>query len=85
VGNRQRSFAFRIPPRKIVVAVKAGDMVILASDGYPSLEPPLQESELFLKELKEKAPLCIDCYKAGSGFTNGKSSIADRTYIKFVV
>ena len=71
---------------KVIVAdVKAGDTVILASDGYPSLEPSLQESELFLKELKEKDPLCIDCYKAGSGFTNGKSSIDDRTYIKFVV
>ncbi len=69
----------------ITCDVQEGDTVIMASDGYPRLEPTLQESELFLKELKEKDPLCIDYYKAGSGFTNGKSSIDDRTYIRFAV
>lgn len=61
------------------------DAVILASDGYPRLEPSLSESELFLEELKVKDPLCIDIHKAVNGFTNGKSSIDDRTYIKFVI
>jgi len=69
----------------ITYDVKEGDTVILASDGYPRLEPSLSESELFLKELKEKDPLCIDLYKAVKGFTDGKSSIDDRTYIKFVI
>ena len=69
----------------ITYDVKEGDTVILASDGYPRLEPSIFESELFLKELKEKDPLCIDLYKAVKGFTDGKSSIDDRTYIKFVI
>lgn len=71
--------------KAIICDVKKGDTVILASDGYPRLESSLAESELFIKELKEKDPLCIDYYKAVSGFTNKKSSIDDRTYIKFVV
>lgn len=69
----------------ITYDVKEGDTVILASDGYPRLEPSLSESELFLEELKVKDPLCIDIHKAVNGFTNGKSSIDDRTYIKFVI
>ncbi|HBC99194.1 MAG TPA: hypothetical protein DC053_07260 [Lachnoclostridium sp.] len=71
---------------KIIIRdVEEGDTVILASDGYPRLEPSLYESELYLKELKEHDPLCIENYKAGSGFTNGKTAIDDRTYIKFIV
>lgn len=71
--------------KAVICDVKDGDTVILASDGYPRLEPSLYESELFLKELKEKDPLCIDIYKAVKGFTDGKSAIDDRTYIKFIV
>jgi hypothetical protein len=69
----------------IIHDVEEGDTVILASDGYPRLEPSLYESEMYLTELKENDPLCIENYKAGSGFTNGKTSLDDRTYIKFVV
>lgn len=68
----------------IIENVEEGSSIVLASDGYPRLEASLEESELFIEKIKKEDPLCIDFYKAGAGFTNGKSAIDDRAYIKFI-
>ncbi len=68
----------------IIQDVEEGSSVVLASDGYPILKETLMESEMFLKTLEEKDPLCIEYHKMESGFTNGKKAIDDRTYIKFI-
>lgn len=58
--------------------------VVLATDGYPIIKPTLQLSELELECVKQNDPLCIDQYKSTRGFTNGKKSLDDRAYIKFI-
>jgi hypothetical protein len=65
------------------VNVPQASEVILASDGYPRLCSTLEESENFLVWLRENDPLCIRSYKSTRGFTNGKTSLDDRAYIRF--
>ena len=57
--------------------------VILASDGYPILYPSLEESERYLDWLRENDPLCTRIFKSTRGFTNGKTALDDRAYIRF--
>ena len=63
--------------------VPPDSVVILATDGYPKIHNSLAESEKYLCDLKQDDPLCITLYKSTRGFTNGKSSLDDRAYIKF--
>lgn len=74
----------KVPEEHIVVhKVKAGDEIILASDGYPFLEVTLEESEKLLeKELKEN-PLCDKGYISTKGLNKGNKSFDDRAYIRF--
>lgn len=67
-----------------IVDIREGSEIVLASDGYPKLALSLDESERYLTQLKNSDPLCIKEHKSVSGFTNGKSSIDDRTYIRFI-
>ena len=66
------------------VDVPNASEVVLASDGYPKLYASLQESEQYLRWLRENDPLCIRIYKSTRGFTNGKASLDDRAYIRFI-
>ena len=75
-----------IDPEAIVTyAVKNGDMVILASDGYPRLFDTLQKSEDYLAHILKTDPLCFNEYKSSKGLKKGNLSFDDRTYIKFIV
>lgn len=65
--------------------VKDGDVVILATDGYPILEDDLSGSEAALKELMEKDPLCYKIVKSTKGLKPGQNSFDDRCFIKFEV
>ena len=62
-----------------------GDEVVMATDGYPFLEPTLEKSEKKLSWLEEHDPLLIREHKAVKGFYPNQISFDDRTYIRFVV
>ena len=59
--------------------------IVLASDGYPFLEPTLQASEAKLAEQRLNDPLNIGTFKATKAFVEGNNSFDDRAYIRFKV
>ncbi|MBQ3005187.1 MAG: hypothetical protein IJD88_04585 [Clostridia bacterium] len=65
--------------------VHDGDIIILATDGYPQLLLTLEDSERFLKDVLQQDPLFIKDNKMVKGFYEGYNSFDDRTFIKFVV
>ena len=58
--------------------------IILASDGYPFLEPTLAASEAALAEQIANDPQNIRSFIATKGIVEGNKSFDDRTYIRFV-
>lgn len=58
--------------------------IVLASDGYPFLEPTLAESEAALAEQIANDPQNIHSFIATKGIVEGNKSFDDRTYIRFV-
>lgn len=58
--------------------------IVLASDGYPFLEPTLAASEAALAEQIANAPQNIHSFIATKGIVEGNKSFDDRTYIRFV-
>jgi glycerophosphoryl diester phosphodiesterase len=59
--------------------------IILASDGYPFLEPTLKASEDRLAHQRVTDPLNIGMFKATKAFAEGNNSFDDRAYIRFTV
>ena len=59
--------------------------IILASDGYPFLEPTLAASEAALAEQIANDPQNIRSFIATKGIVEGNKSFDDRTYIRFSV
>lgn len=59
--------------------------VVLASDGYPFLEPTLEASEQRLAWQREHDPLNIGQFKATKAFLPGGNGFDDRSYIRFRV
>ena len=58
--------------------------IVLASDGYPFLEPTLAASEAALAEQFANDPQNIHSFIATKGIVEGNKSFDDRTYIRFV-
>lgn len=58
--------------------------IVLASDGYPFLEPTLAASEAALAEQLANDPQNIHSFIATKGIVEGNKSFDDRTYIRFV-
>ena len=58
--------------------------IVLASDGYPFLEPTLAASEAALAEQIANDPQNIHSFIATKGIVEGNKSFDDRTYILFV-
>ena len=73
------------PDNVIIYPVKAGDRIILASDGYPELFDTLEETERHLFQLLEKDPLCIHELRGTKSVKPGNQSFDDRSYISFYV
>ncbi len=67
-----------------IYKVESGDMVVLASDGYPNLWTTLAESERQLSAVLDEDPLMIGKYATTKGVKKGNVSFDDRTYIRFV-
>ncbi len=59
--------------------------IVLASDGYPFLEPTLAASEASLAEQIANDPQNIRSFIATKGIIEGNKSFDDRTYIRFSV
>ena len=59
--------------------------IVLASDGYPFLEPTLAATEARLEEQRRNDPLNIGQFKATKAFVEGNNSFDDRSYIRFQV
>lgn len=59
--------------------------LVLASDGYPSLEPTLELTEALLEEELAQDPLRIDAYPSTKGVGPDQSSFDDRAYLRIVV
>lgn len=57
--------------------------IVLASDGYPFLEPTLAASEAALAEQIGNDPQNIHSFIATKGIVEGNKSFDDRTYIRF--
>lgn len=58
--------------------------IVLASDGYPFLEPTLAACEAALAEQIANDPQNIHSFIATKGIVEGNKSFDDRTYIRFV-
>ena len=71
--------------RIVIYPVKAGDRIILASDGYPELFDTIEETEKYLFHMLEKDHLCIHELRATKGVRMGNQSFDDRSYISFYV
>ena len=65
--------------------VSSPNEVVLASDGYPFLEPTLAASEAALAEQIANDPQNIHSFIATKGIVEGNKSFDDRTYIRFSV
>ena len=59
--------------------------IVLASDGYPFLEPTLAASEVALAEQIANDPQNIHSFIATKGIVEGNKSFDDRAYIRFSV
>ena len=59
--------------------------IVLASDGYPFLEPTLAASEAALAEQIANDPQNIHSFIATKGIVEGNKSFDDRIYIRFSV
>ncbi|QFK72918.1 hypothetical protein F7984_17640 [Pradoshia sp. D12] len=64
--------------------VKAGDEIVLASDGFPRLFSSLTESESYLSRVITEDPLCYSLFKSTKGVSKGNYSYDDRVYVKFM-
>ena len=71
------------------VPVKEGDIVIMASDGYPKIFSTLAETEAYLKKVIQEDPLMAFTHPSikGVGYTEGKQnrSFDDRAYVRVMV
>lgn len=64
-------------------AVRAGDEIIFASDGYPMVLSTLAESERYLLADLAEDPLRIGRHPAVRGVAAGMASFDDRAYLRF--
>jgi len=73
-------------PRSLIGVreVPAGELVI-ASDGYPVIEPSLAESEATLARLLERDPRCVGELLGTKGLGEGQVSFDDRAYLRLLV
>lgn len=68
-----------------IVPVKKGDLVVLSSDGYPTLFDTLAETEAYLFKQLSKDPTCVDTLRSTKGVQKGYESFDDRSYVSFYV
>ncbi|MCX4319949.1 hypothetical protein [Roseburia sp. 1XD42-69] len=65
--------------------VKKGDVVILASDGYPVLRESLNQCERELDNLKKNDSMCFRIFPSTKGIKPGNVGFDDRAFCRFIV
>lgn len=65
--------------------VSEGDIIVLASDGYPVLKGTLNECEEELDYIKQNDPMCFRLYRSTKGIEQGNISFDDRAFCRFIV
>jgi hypothetical protein len=68
----------------VIHDVPPGELII-ASDGYPVIEPTLAEAEATLARLLELDPRCVAELRGTKGLEAGQVSFDDRAYLRLVV
>lgn len=68
-----------------IYKVSEGDLVVLASDGYPKLFSTLEESEKHLEYILKTDPLSIGENMQTKLMVKGNISFDDRAYVSFIV
>lgn len=76
---------FEVPDKFINRFHVSGDILIMASDGYPLLFDTLAETESYLRVQLEEDPLFIRKHKSTKGYYIGNQSFDDRAYIKIKI
>ena len=78
---------FPIPPQcvRVITLDFQPWEIVLASDGYPFLEPTLAASEERLAWQRDNDPLNVGTFKATKAFNPDNNSFDDRAYIRFSV
>lgn len=67
------------------IPVSRGDIITLASDGYPKIGKDFNETEKELKELIDKDPQLINDYPSTKGISSNQVSYDDRAYVLFEI
>lgn len=68
-----------------ITPVREGDLVVLASDGYPCLFDTLAESESYLAKALAEDPTCVGDLRSTKGLVKGNISYDDRSFVSFIV
>ncbi|MDE6905782.1 MAG: hypothetical protein K2P76_12775 [Lachnospiraceae bacterium] len=66
-------------------SVAKGDVVVLASDGYPVLRESLSACETELEHIKKNDPMCFRLYRSTKGIRQGNISFDDRAFCRFII
>ncbi len=72
-------------PRRIIPIGNEVRELILSSDGYPSLERTLRESEMSLQRLLKEDPLMYRLHRSTKGLSSGNLSFDDRAYLRLSI
>lgn len=76
----------RVPEHYVdIISVPAGAEIVIASDGYPVLQPSLAESEDLLRQVIAEDPLLCRQHLSTKGRQAGQVSFDDRSYLRFAV
>lgn len=65
--------------------VQKDDSVVMASDGYPRLFDTFENTEEYLQNALENAPMCTGLPRRTKGVQANEQIIDDRTYVSFIV
>ena len=73
-----------VPASLVVVHDVPGDVdeVVLASDGYPEIQPTLAGTEARLAQLLAEDPHCVGVLRGTKGVMAGQISFDDRAYLR---
>jgi hypothetical protein len=75
-------------PASLLIVHKVPDdvsQIVIASDGYPRIQPTLLGSEQVLARLLAIDPLCIEELRGTKGVLPGARSFDDRAYLRLMV
>lgn len=74
------------PRHAVVISVdEKTTEIVLASDGYPTIYPTLEQTEAYLAHILEIDPLCYREFRSTKGLVKGNISFDDRAYVRLAI